>query len=204
MTSPREAWIIDGVRTPARQGQAERRAAPRPPAGAAGPVPERAAVPRTGVDSADDRRRHRRQRAAASATTAPTSPAWPCSSAGWPIATPGRDDQPLLRLRPAGRRTSPPSGVLSGHQDLVVGGGVESMSRPFRARLRRRAGHDGRRQPARAREVPAGPPGHLGRPHRHGRGLLAATDCDELAVDSQERAAKAHRRGPLRPQSSSR
>ena len=92
-------------------------------------------------------------------------------SAGWPFATPGPDDQPLLRLRPAGRRDGR-------HRRAVGPPGPRHRRRrrvdepPVPPRLRRRARDDGRRQPARAPEVPADPAGHLGRPHRHRRGLL--------------------------------
>jgi acetyl-CoA C-acetyltransferase len=61
-------------------------------------------------------------------------------------------------------------GVLSGQQDLVVAGGVESMSRvPMGSDVEwLDAGNLALRQ-----EGADGAAGHLGRPHRHARGLHA-------------------------------
>ena len=97
---------------------------------------QRGRAGRTGVSTDGRSRTSSPATPAASATTAPTSPAWPCSSAGWPFATPGLT---INRFCGSGQQAvgMAATGVLSGHQDLVIGGGVESMSRPFAA------GYDG-------------------------------------------------------------
>ena len=80
--------------------------------------------------------------------------------------------------------------MLSGHQDLVVGGGVESMSRPFTA------GHDGTpstmdgNNPLVREKYPLIPQGISADLIATVEGF-SRTECDELAVASQERAAKA-------------
>ncbi len=89
--------------------------------------------------------------------------------AGWPETVPGMT---LNRFCGSAQQaiTVAAMGVGSGHQDLVVAGGVESMSR---WNLDGRVGDDRRRQPGLPGAVPHGPPGHLGRPDRHDRGLRA-------------------------------
>ena len=77
--SEREAWIIDGVRTPRGKGKQN---------GALHHIhPQEllaqclnAVVQRTGVPIRPRSRTSSPATPAASATTAPTSPAWPCSS----------------------------------------------------------------------------------------------------------------------------
>jgi acetyl-CoA C-acetyltransferase len=184
-SATREAWIIDGVRTPRGKGK---------PTGALhGIHPQEllaqclnALVERTGVgpevvedvivgngNSAGDHG-HCIGRLAVLA-------------AGWPYETPGFT---LNRFCGSGQTavTLAAMGVLSGMQDVVIGGGVESMSRwpvdegapptldGFNPALRERY-----------ETVPQGISGDL----------IASVEgftrqqCDELAVASQERAAKA-------------
>jgi acetyl-CoA C-acetyltransferase len=185
MTTTREAWIIDGVRTPRGKGK---------PTGALhGIHPQEllaqclnALVERTGVgpemvedvivgngNSVGDHG-HCIGRLAVLA-------------AGWPYETPGFT---LNRFCGSGQTavTLAAMGVLSGMQDVVIGGGVEAMSRwpvdegapptldGFNPALRERF-----------ETVPQGISGDL----------IASVEgftrqqCDELAVTSQERAAKA-------------
>ena len=185
MSTAREAWIIDGVRTPRGKGK---------PTGALhGVHPQEllaqclnALVERTGVgpdavedvivgngNSAGDHG-HCIGRLAVLA-------------AGWPYETPGFT---LNRFCGSGQTavTLAAMGVLSGMQDVVIGGGVESMSRwpvdegapptldGFNPALRERY-----------ETVPQGISGDL----------IASVEgftreqCDELAVTSQERTAKA-------------
>jgi acetyl-CoA C-acetyltransferase len=185
----REAWIIDGVRTPRGKGK---------PNGALHRIhPQEllaqclnALVARTGVppESIDDvivgngnsagDQNHCIGRLAVLA-------------AGWPYETPGFT---LNRFCGSGQTavTLAAMGVMSGMQDVVVGGGVESMSRwpvdegapptldGFNPALRERY-----------ETVPQGISGDL----------IASVEgftrqlCDELAVTSQERAAKATTEG---------
>ena len=91
--------------------------------------------------------------------------------AGWPETVPGMT---LNRFCGSAQQaiTIAAMGVASGHQDLVVAGGVESMSRWDLT-----AGSvtiDGGNPDFRGR-VPDRAAGHLGRPHRHARRLRAAT-----------------------------
>jgi acetyl-CoA C-acetyltransferase len=185
MTTAREAWIIDGVRTPRGKGK---------PTGALhGIHPQEllaqclnALTERTGVgpDAVEDvvvgngnsvgDHGHCIGRLAVLA-------------AGWPYETPGFT---LNRFCGSGQTavTLAAMGVLSGMQDVVIGGGVESMSRwpvdegapptldGFNPALRERF-----------ETVPQGVSGDL----------IASVEgftrrqCDELAVTSQDRAAKA-------------
>jgi acetyl-CoA C-acetyltransferase len=185
MTTAREAWIIDGVRTPRGKGK---------PTGALhGIHPQEllaqclnALTERTGVgpeavedvvvgngNSVGDHG-HCIGRLAVLA-------------AGWPYETPGFT---LNRFCGSGQTavTLAAMGVLSGMQDVVIGGGVESMSRwpvdegtpptldGFNPALRERF-----------ETVPQGVSGDL----------IASVEgftrrqCDQLALTSQERAAKA-------------
>jgi acetyl-CoA C-acetyltransferase len=183
--SPREAWIIDGVRTPRGKGK---------PTGALhGIHPQEllaqclnALLGRTGIDPADvddvivgngnstGDHGHCIGRLAVLA-------------AGWPVDTPGFT---LNRFCGSGQTavSLAAMGVLSGMQDLVVGGGVESMSRwPVEEGAPPTLdGHN----PALRHRYPTVPQGVSA-------DLIATLEgftrerCDELAVLSQERAAKA-------------
>ena len=114
--------------------------------------------------------------------------------AGWSLDAPGRHPQPLLRLGPAGRQ-------------------LRRRRRPRRVpgprrRRRRRVDVAARRRCTSTASPPttttsatsttwsprASPP-TSSPPSR----ASPARSCDALAVDSQNRAAEAHRRGPLRP-----
>ena len=127
-----------------------RRARRRPPRRPGRPRRSRAAVERNGVDPAriddvylgcanqagEDNRNVARMAALL---------------AGLPVERPGRDGQPALRLRASRRSTRRARAVKVGEGDLLLAGGVESMSRAplvmleARARLparRRRRWHD--------------------------------------------------------------
>jgi acetyl-CoA C-acetyltransferase len=183
--SGREAWIIDGVRTPRGRG--------KPNGALHGIHPQEllaqclnALVARTGFgpelvddvivgngNSAGDQN-HCIGRLSVLA-------------AGWPYETPGFT---LNRFCGSGQTavTLAAMGVLSGMQDAVIGGGVESMSRwpveegapptldGYNAALRERY-----------ETVPQGISGDL---IASVEGFTRAT-CDELAVTSQARAAQA-------------
>ncbi len=86
--------------------------------------------------------------------------------AGWPVSVPGVT---LNRFCGSGQQavTFAAMGVGAGHQQLVVGAGVESMSRPARN------GTDGlpRQQRTPARHPSSGAAGPVGRPDRHARRL---------------------------------
>jgi acetyl-CoA C-acetyltransferase len=109
--------------------------------------------------------------------------------AGWPIGVPGVT---LNRFCGSGQQavTFAAMGVLAGHQDLVVGCGVESMSRPARN------GTDGfhannEHLLAQHPQVPQG----------LSADLIASLDgwsreeCDRLALTSQQRTAAAQKAG---------
>ena len=105
--------------------------------------------------------------------------------AGWSIEAPGVT---LNRFCGSGQQavTFAAMGVLAGHQDLVVGGGVESMSRPTSLHV------DGfsANNPHLFEQYPMVPQGLSA-------DLIATVDgftrqqCDALAVESQARAAVA-------------
>jgi acetyl-CoA C-acetyltransferase len=109
--------------------------------------------------------------------------------AGWPISVPGVT---LNRFCGSGQQavTFAAMGVLAGHQDLVIGCGVESMSRPARN------GTDGfhANNEHLLRQHPQVPQGLSA-------DLIASVDgwtreqCDQLGVTSQERADVAIREG---------
>ncbi len=109
--------------------------------------------------------------------------------AGWPISVPGVT---LNRFCGSGQQavTFAAMGILAGHQDLVIGGGVESMSH-FTAN-----GTDGfhannEHLLAQHPQIPQG----------ISADLIAAVDgstredCDRLALESQRRAAEAIKEG---------
>jgi acetyl-CoA C-acetyltransferase len=109
--------------------------------------------------------------------------------AGWPITVPGVT---LNRFCGSGQQavTFAAMGVASGHQDLVVGCGVESMSRPARN------GTDGfhANNPHLLAEHPQVPQGLSA-------DLIASLDgasreaCDRVGLTSQQRAAAAQKAG---------
>jgi acetyl-CoA C-acetyltransferase len=182
----REAWIIDGVRTPRGKGK---------PTGALhGVHPQEllaqclnSLASRTGVDPAivedviigngnsvgDHASCIGRQSVLA---------------AGWPVETPGFT---VNRFCGSGQQavTLAATGILSGMQDVVVAGGVESMSRWPVDESGDIVTIDGD-NPALRERFPIVPQGISA-------DLIATIEgfgrdaCDELAVTSQERAAKA-------------
>ena len=123
-----EAWIIDGVRTP--RGKGKRNGAlhhvhPQEllvavPAGG-GPA---TGVPTTEIEDVIA------GNASGIGDHGADIARLAVLSAGWPFATPGLT---INRFCGSGQQAvgMAATGVLSGHQDLVIGGGVESMSRPF-------------------------------------------------------------------------
>ena len=110
-------------------------------------------------------------------------------TAGWPTSTPGLT---INRFCGSGQQAVglAATGILAGHQQLVVGGGVESMSRPFRH------GYDGvpgtmdGDNPA-VREKYALVPQGISADLIATLEGFSRTDCDAFAVQSQERAAAA-------------
>ena len=109
--------------------------------------------------------------------------------AGWPITVPGVT---LNRFCGSGQQavTFAAMGVLAGHQDLVIGCGVEAMSRPARN------GTDGfhANNPHLLAQHPQVPQGLSA-------DLIASVDgwsrrdCDQLGLTSQQRAAAAQKEG---------
>jgi len=184
----REAWIIDGVRTPRGKG--------KPTGSLHGIHPQElfaqclnALAGRTGIDpaSVED---------VIVGNGNSVGDHGSCIgrlavlAAGWPQETPGFT---LNRFCGSGQQavTLAAMGVLSGMQDLVVGGGVESMSRwPVDGGVTTIDGDN----PALRDRYPIVPQGISA-------DLIATVEgfsreqCDELAVSSQERAAKAMAEG---------
>jgi acetyl-CoA C-acetyltransferase len=113
-------------------------------------------------------------------------------AAGWPYTTPGFT---LNRFCGSGQQavTLAAMGILSGMQDLVVGGGVESMSRWPVDDTGAPPTLDGD-NPALRAKYPTVPQGISADLIATVEGF-SREDCDELAVVSQERAAKAMAEG---------
>ena len=185
MTTAREAWIIDGVRTPRGRG--------KPTGGLHHLHPQEllaqclnALVGRTGVEasSVED---------VIAGNGNPVGDHGACIgrlavlAAGWPPEVPGFT---LNRFCGSGQQavTLAAMGVISGMQDLVVGGGVESMSRGVA---------DGDAPPVIDGGNPALREKYPTVPQGISADLIASVEgfsreeCDELAVLSQDRAAKA-------------
>jgi acetyl-CoA C-acetyltransferase len=184
MTERREAWIIDGVRTPRGRGK---------PTGALHHIhPQEllaqclnALVARTGIDPAD----------IADVIVGNGNSVGDHGdcigrlavlAAGWPQQTPGFT---INRFCGSGQQavTLAAMGVISGMQDLVVGGGVESMSRwpqdPTPPTI------DGD-NPALRAKYPTVPQGISADLIATLEGF-SRQDCDEFALRSQQRAARA-------------
>ena len=185
----REAWIIDGVRTPRGRGK---------PTGALhGVHPQEllaqclnALVERAGIDPAevDDVIVGNGNSVGDHASCIGRLAVL---AAGWPHEVPGFT---LNRFCGSGQQavTLGAMGVMSGMQDLVVGGGVESMSRwPVDGGTPITLDGD---NPALRERYPVVPQGISA-------DLIATLEgftreqCDELAVLSQDRAAKAAAEG---------
>ena len=185
----REAWVIDGVRSPRGRGR---------PSGALHEThPQEllaqilnALVGRTGVDpgeiddvligNASNRDDH-----------GMVIGRMAVLAAGWPVTTPGFT---LNRFCGSGQQavTLAAMGVQSGHQDVVVGGGVESMSRnvtPIGGAVDFSAGN-----PRLQRRHPMVPQGISADLIATIEGF-SREDCDLLAVQSQRRAERAETEG---------
>lgn len=185
--SEREAWIIDGVRTPRGKGRKN---------GALHHIhPQellaqclRSLVQRTGVDTTQIE-----DVIAGNASGVGDHGAdiarLAVLAAGWDVATPGLT---INRFCGSGQQAvgMAATGVLSGFQDLVVGGGVESMSRPFTAGYDGTPGTMDGDNPMVREKYPLIPQGISADLIASVEGF-SRTDCDELAVTSQERAAVA-------------
>ena len=189
--SEREAWIIDGVRTPRGKGRSSGALHHLHPQELLGQCLQALAA-RTGVDPAEIE-----DVIAGNASGIGDHGAdiarLAVLTAGWPITTPGLT---INRFCGSGQQAvgMAATGILAGHQDLVVGCGVESMSRPFTA------GYDG---------VPGTMDGgnplvrdkYALVPQGISADLIATVegfsreDCDAYAVRSQERAAVAQGEG---------
>jgi acetyl-CoA C-acetyltransferase len=185
MTNAREAWIIDGVRTPRGKGK---------PNGALHHIhPQEllaqclnALVGRNGVEAAivEDvivgNGTHSGDHGDCIGRLA-------VLAAGWPQEVPGFT---LNRFCGSGQQavTLAAMGVMSGMQDVVIGGGVESMSRwPTGEGPPPVIDGDNPALREKFATVPQGISADLIATLEG----FSRTDCDELAVQSQDRAAKA-------------
>ena len=191
MTSAaREAWIIDGVRTPRGKGKPNGALHHLHPQELLGQCLNALAA-RTGIDpvqvedvivgngnSVGD---HGECIGRLSVL-----------AAGWPYTTPGFT---LNRFCGSGQQaiTLGAMGILAGMQDLVVGGGVESMSRWPVDETSAPSTLDGGNPTLRAK-YPTVPQGISADLIATLEGF-SREDCDDLAVLSQERAAKAMAEG---------
>jgi acetyl-CoA C-acetyltransferase len=179
----REAWIIDGVRTPRGRGRAE---------GALHHIhPQEllaqclnGLLERTGIaaDSVEDvvigNAEFNNDHGACIGRLATLH-------AGWPVSTPGMT---LNRYCGSGQQaaTFAAMGILSGQQDLVVAGGVESMSRWGGGTEPTMIGQN----PALGERYPIVPQGISADAIATLEGFTRA-DVDAFAVTSQDRAGKA-------------
>ena len=161
----REAWIIDAVRSPRGKGKEN---------GALHPVhPQRILAQVLNALQAPQRLRHRRgRRRDHGLRRRQRRPRHGHRPHGRPrrrlvARRAGRHPQPLLRLGPAGRELRGAWACSSGFQDIVVGGGVESMSRPAPLHVDGFTANNHHLFD----QYPMVAAGHLGRPHRHRRGL---------------------------------
>jgi acetyl-CoA C-acetyltransferase len=113
-------------------------------------------------------------------------------TAGWPYTSPAVT---LNRFCGSGQQAAmfAAQGILSGFQDLVVAGGVESMSRPARGAKRATSGLDGDNDHLRER-YPIVPQGVSADLIATLEGFTRA-DVDAFAVTSQERCAQAMAEG---------
>ena len=185
MTTAREAWIIDGVRTPRGKGKATGALHHIHPqellAQALGALASRVGIEPAAVEDVIIGNGNSVGDHGACIGRLGVL------AAGWPQETPGFT---LNRFCGSGQQavTLAAMGVLSGMQDLVIGGGVESMSRwPV----------DGDAPPTIDGDNAALREKYAMVPQGISADLIATlegfsrADCDNLAVTSQERAAKA-------------
>ncbi len=194
--SEREAWIIDGVRTPRGKGRKNGALHHIHPqellAQCLNAVVERTGVPTTDIEDV----------IAGNASGVGDHGAdiarLAVLSAGWPFATPGLT---INRFCGSGQQAvgMAATGVLSGHQDLVIGGGVESMSRPFTPATTARPRTMDGDNPLVREKYPLIPQGISADLIATVEGF-SRTECDELAVDQPGPRRQGHRRRALRPQ----
>ena len=193
--SEREAWIIDGVRTPRGKGKQNGALHHVHPQELLAQCLQRGRAAHRRADHGD-RGRHRRQR---QRHRRPRRRHRPARRARRPAGRSPRPGLTINRFCGSGQQAvgMAATGVLSGHQDLVIGGGVESMSRPFRH------GYDGvpgtmdGDNPLVRQKYPLIPQGISADLIATVEGF-SRTDCDELAVSSPGARRQGHRRGPLR------
>jgi acetyl-CoA C-acetyltransferase len=179
----REAWIIDGVRTPRGRGKATGALHHVHPQELLAQVLN-ALVERTGVDPS-------RVEDVVIGNAEFAGDHGACIGrlatlhAGWPVETPGMT---LNRYCGSGQQaiTFAAMGVLSGQQDVVVAGGVESMSRWGQGSEPTMIGHN----PALGSAYPIVPQGISADAIATLEGFSRA-DVDAFAVTSQDNAAKA-------------
>ncbi len=185
--SAREAWIIDGVRTYRGKGRANGALHHIHPqellAQCLNAVVARAGVPTTDVEDVIA------GNAAGVGDHGADIARLAVLTAGWPYSTPGLT---INRFCGSGQQAvgMAATGVLAGHQDLVIGGGVESMSRPFTAGADGVPGTMDGSNPLVRDKYPLIPQGIAADLIATVEGF-SRTECDELAVRSQDRAAKA-------------
>lgn len=184
----REAWIIDGVRSPRGRG--------KPGVGSLSEIhPQRIMAQvlnglrdKAGFDPADVEDVVAGC-GAGSGDHAHDIARMSVLDAGWPISAPGVT---LHRFCGSGQQavTFAAMGILSGHQDLVIGGGVESMSRYAPTHT------DGftANNPHLFEQYPLVPQGISADLIATLEGF-SREDCDRYAVQSQARAAEAIEEG---------
>ena len=193
-----EAWIIDAVRTPRGRGKKDRARSRHPSAGAA------RAVPRTRCRRATASTRSDVEDVVAGCVTAVGEQGAciarnACSRGLAERRVDRRHAEPLLRLGPAGGELRGAWASMAGQQDLVIGGGVESMSRvPMGSDGGGLDGHN----PHLRRAHPLVPQGISADLIATLEGF-SATDLDRFARESQQRCASRAEGGPLRRAASS-
>jgi acetyl-CoA C-acetyltransferase len=182
-----EAWIIDGVRSPRGKGKANGALHPLHPQEILGQVLN-ALRERIGFDPADVEdviTGCGNQTAEQGGDIGRMA----LLTAGWPVETPG---VALNRFCGSGQQavTWAAMGVLSGHQDLVIGCGVESMSR-WDNTVKSRLDGDNPTLMARHPIIPQGISADLIATLEG----FSRADVDAYALQSQERCAKAMAEG---------
>ena len=185
-----EAWIIDAVRTPRGRGKAGKGALSNDHpqellAQSLNALRERNGSTTSDVEDVVAGCVSR------STSRARASRATPCSTPGWPDDVTGVT---LNRFCGSGLQAVnfAAMGVMAGQQELVIGGGVESMSRvPMGSDGGGLDGHN----PQLAAHAPDGAAGHLGRPDRDARGLHARATSTRSRREPATHASARRRRG---------
>ena len=122
-----DAYILDAVRTPfGRYGGA---LAGVRPDDLGAHVVEALLDARARPRPRADRRRHLRQRQRRGRGQPQRRAAWPCCSPGLPTTVPGATPSTASAARASTRRCRPAAPIETGDADVVLVGGVESMSR---------------------------------------------------------------------------